>query len=131
MDASGNIKLFGAKITLKGQGGVTFDGDVQYETGAGNEPEGAGTPAIPEIPVTATLELDAQSAEQSPALNARWLDPVIRSGDTVALEVSYQSLADGNDLTVTVAQEDPDGQLHTIDEFTHSPNESTGLDTLN
>ena len=30
IDAKGNIKLFGKQITLKGQSGVTFDGNVEY-----------------------------------------------------------------------------------------------------
>ncbi len=65
MDPSGNIKLFGKKITLKGQSGVVFNGEVQYEAGAGNEPEKAAALEAYEIPQLSELDLLAfQATEQ-------------------------------------------------------------------
>ncbi|WP_028672512.1 hypothetical protein [Saccharospirillum impatiens] len=58
IDPSGNIKLFGKKVTLNGQNGVIFNGEVHYEVGAGNEPEEGPAINTPEIPRTESLELD-------------------------------------------------------------------------
>lgn len=49
IDSNGNVKLFGPKITLNSQSGVTFNGDVQYEAGAANDPEDAYPLDLPEI----------------------------------------------------------------------------------
>ncbi len=57
IDPSGNIKLFGKKVTLNGQGGVVFSGEVQYEAGAGNEPEEAESLNLKNIPETNAIEL--------------------------------------------------------------------------
>jgi len=67
IDPSGNIKLFGKKVTLNGQSGVVFDGEVQYETGAGNEPESADPISTQELPETQVLELEpVQVADEDP-----------------------------------------------------------------
>ncbi|GGX39243.1 contractile injection system protein, VgrG/Pvc8 family [Saccharospirillum salsuginis] len=63
IDPSGNIKLFGKKVTLNGQSGVVFDGEVQYETGAGNEPEEAEALNVDELPETTVLELQPVEVE--------------------------------------------------------------------
>lgn len=60
IDPAGNIKLFGKKITLHGtQSGVTFNGEVSYDIGGGNEPESAS-------PVTVIHPLEIGGLELAP-----------------------------------------------------------------
>ncbi|GGX73025.1 contractile injection system protein, VgrG/Pvc8 family [Saccharospirillum salsuginis] len=65
IDPSGNIKLFGKKVTLNGQSGVVFDGEVQYETGAGNEPESVSLLHADLIKEAALIKLDPFVAKDS------------------------------------------------------------------
>ncbi|MDX1343981.1 MAG: hypothetical protein R3227_16545, partial [Reinekea sp.] len=63
IDGKGNIKLFGKQITLKGQSGVTFDGNVEYELGESNEPESADAIEPVEIDEIQALELKNVTAD--------------------------------------------------------------------
>uniref|UniRef100_UPI003D0210EF hypothetical protein n=1 Tax=Agarivorans sp. TaxID=1872412 RepID=UPI003D0210EF len=65
IDGNGNIKLFGKQITLKGQSGVTFDGNVEYELGESNAPESADAIEPVEIDEVEALELEGFSAEDN------------------------------------------------------------------
>ncbi|WP_169579624.1 contractile injection system protein, VgrG/Pvc8 family [Saccharospirillum impatiens] len=65
IDPSGNIKLFGKKVTLNGQNGVTFNGDVQYEVGAGNEPEETEPLDLLEIVELEWLTLEAEETAET------------------------------------------------------------------
>ncbi|MEP4599474.1 MAG: hypothetical protein ABJZ98_01085, partial [Saccharospirillum sp.] len=66
IDPQGNIKLFGKKITLHGtQSGVTFNGEVSYDIGGGNEAEKIASLEAYEIPKLRELDLSAfQATEQ-------------------------------------------------------------------
>ncbi|MEJ2046250.1 MAG: hypothetical protein P8X89_23585, partial [Reinekea sp.] len=57
IDKDGNIKVWGVQVTIKGRGAVTFNGDVEYDPGAGNEPEEAISVTPDEIPEIEALEL--------------------------------------------------------------------------
>lgn len=64
LSSDGTIKLFGAQITLKGQSGVTFNGDVEYELGAANEAEAAVSLEPEEIKEIEALELEGYAKEE-------------------------------------------------------------------
>ena len=62
------VKLFGKQITLKGQKGVHFNGDVHYDTGAGLEAESVTNSAFPGMPSIWPLKhsepVDSQTPKQ-------------------------------------------------------------------
>ena len=63
IDPQGNIKVFGEQVTLKGQSGVTFNGDVEYELGASNAPE--STPAVEPVEIEDIEPLALENTEAS------------------------------------------------------------------
>ena len=97
IDGKGNIKLFGKQITLKGQSGVSFDGDVEYELGASNEAESTEAVEPVEIDeIEALVSEESTSAAGSPHAYQRetnsyddaaeeWVDIIVRTASNKIL----------------------------------------------
>ncbi|MBU2862314.1 LysM peptidoglycan-binding domain-containing protein [Reinekea forsetii] len=64
IDSSGNIKLFGSTVSLKGGSDVTFFGDVEYELGASNEAEKAKLVKPKRVNDISSLELESFNVSQ-------------------------------------------------------------------
>ncbi|WP_428240614.1 contractile injection system protein, VgrG/Pvc8 family [Gynuella sp.] len=122
LDAAGNIKLWGKKITLNGQSGTQLNGDISYETGSGNEPESVAALEIPAIVETLELCLDGgEPIEGSPHSYEREIARSDNSEDWIELEIKNQdgelqahckviiTRADGREL---LTQTDSSGRLH-------------------
>ncbi|MEJ2046384.1 MAG: hypothetical protein P8X74_17080, partial [Reinekea sp.] len=58
IDKDGNIKVWGVQVTIKGRGAVNFNGKVEYDPGAGNEPENVTVHEAEEIPEIEPLTLE-------------------------------------------------------------------------
>ncbi|WP_144407755.1 hypothetical protein [Gynuella sunshinyii] len=122
LDAAGNLKLWGKKITLNGQSGTQLNGDISYETGSGNEPESVAAVEIPAIVETLELCLDGgEPIEGSPHSYEREIARSDNSEDWIEIEIKNQdgelqahrkviiTRADGREL---LTQTDSSGRLH-------------------
>ncbi len=117
IDPAGNIKLFGKKITLHGtQSGVTFNGEVSYDIGGGNEAEEVETLDLPTLPETERLESDLLPA----VIAVTCVDKPCMVGQETHLQVAHRALPDNAKLLLSIEQINPDGSTQAIDEISHT-----------
>ncbi|EAR09285.1 contractile injection system protein, VgrG/Pvc8 family [Reinekea blandensis] len=128
LSSDGTIKLFGAQITLKGQSGVTFSGDVEYELGAANEAEAAEALEPEEIDEIEALASEHDSTEIVSGL--RWRQVLADVTQPVTLEFAHQHFEPGALATIKIIQM-VDGEETTIAEITHELTKDKGVETLN
>uniref|UniRef100_UPI0018A9C0EE HET-C-related protein n=1 Tax=Reinekea sp. G2M2-21 TaxID=2788942 RepID=UPI0018A9C0EE len=107
IDGKGNIKLFGKQITLKGQSGVTFDGNVEYELGESNEPESAKTFKPKRVNDIAPLELETfvDSKDVLTPYERKMIERNIVEDETETSAVELRSIFAKEQLTL-MAQKD-------------------------
>lgn len=110
------IHIFGNKVTLQGtKSGVNFNGDVEYETGAGNEPVAPPVPAEVEPHELTPLAPQLHNAITT-VTHLAWGDKVAQLNETVAIRLLASTGADDINGMVRVFQQKGDEQL-LVDEF--------------
>lgn len=106
IDPAGNIKLFGKKITLHGtQSGVTFNGEVSYEIGGGNEAE--DVEALERVEIAETMPLVTESTPLF--IDVAWQEKTAKPGRPAGLMLSYQGMEEGSQFLIDVELVHPDG----------------------
>jgi len=101
MSSDGVIKIFGKKVTFNGNsGGVTFNGNMEYETGAGNEPEDIEPLDIEEIEDIEPLVNEDEVVPQVSGL--KWDDPLIEYSQTTAIQFAHKHFEPGEIAQITV-----------------------------
>ncbi|MDX1475411.1 MAG: hypothetical protein R3309_14655, partial [Reinekea sp.] len=123
----GNIKLFGKQITLKGQSGVTFDGNVEYELGESNAPESADAIEPVEIDEIEALISENEAIQRVSGL--RWRQQTVDVTQCATLEFSHQHFEPGASALIKIIQI-VDNKESIIAEKVHDLANEQGIETV-
>lgn len=112
IDGQGNIKLFGSLITLNGSAeGVNFSGDVAYEIGGANQPEGLQALELADLE-----DAELLVGEKNPAIRqVSWQQKTIKLGQSVDVQFSIQGFEDNSVIEFQIEQINPDGSIQLLE----------------
>ncbi len=120
--ADGTVQLYGNKVSLQGGGGVSLNGAVNYQSGAGAampEPQ-AAAPLVPQ-------EMTPLVDENAPAIyNLAWSLRQVPVGQKVQAMFSVKNFRGGETATVSIYEWDGDGQKDLVDTLTFDLEDGSG-----
>ncbi|MEJ2066120.1 MAG: hypothetical protein P8X74_23055, partial [Reinekea sp.] len=127
IDKDGNIKVWGVQVTIKGRGAVNFNGKVEYDPGAGNEPEDAISVTPEEIP---EIEALVSEHELVPSISGlRWRHQLLEVNDMAVMEFAHQDFEAGSTAVIKIFQIE-DGTETQVTEISHPLTKNKGVERV-